>query len=101
MASSAKSNASYEAINTAQKLVSETGNLSVPLHIRNAPTSLMKDLDYGKDYKYAHSFNGNFIEEEFLPDEVAGTQIYCPGNNTREDEIRKNLKNWWKTKYHY
>ncbi len=101
LSSSAKSNASYEAINKAQKLVKETGNLSVPLHIRNAPTTLMKDLDYGKDYKYAHSFEGNYTEEEFLPTEVVGTKIYDPGNNARENEIRKNLKNWWKTKYRY
>lgn len=101
LATSAKSNASYEAINKAQQLVKQTGNLSIPLNIRNAPTSLMKDLDYGKDYKYAHSYEGNFIEEEFLPAEVKGTKLYNPGNNTRENEIRKNLKNWWKSKYLY
>ncbi|MBL4651843.1 MAG: replication-associated recombination protein A [Flavobacteriales bacterium] len=101
LATSAKSNASYEAINKAQQLVKQTGNLSIPLNIRNAPTSLMKDLDYGKDYRYAHSYEGNFIEEEFLPAEVKGTKLYNPGNNTRENEIRKNLKNWWKSKYLY
>ena len=101
LSSSAKSNSSYEAINRAQQLVKKTGNLSVPLNIRNAPTSLMKDLGHGKDYKYAHAYEGNFTDEEFLPKEVIGTKLYEPSNNNRENEIRKNLKQWWKSKYDY
>ncbi len=101
LASSAKSNASYMAINEAMALVSRTGDLSVPLHIRNAPTKLMKDLDYGKDYKYAHGFEGNFVEQEFLPDKIKGTKLYEPGNNAREAELRANLKKLWKEKYGY
>jgi putative ATPase len=101
LASSAKSNASYEAIGKAQSLVKETGDLSVPLHLRNAPTKLMKELDYGKNYKYAHSFENNFAEQEFLPDEIKNTKIYEPGNNTRENTIRDFLKKLWKGKYGY
>jgi putative ATPase len=101
LASSAKSNASYMAINEAMDLVGRTGDLSVPLHIRNAPTKLMKDLDYGKDYKYAHGFEGNFVEQEFLPDKIKGTKFYEPGNNAREAELRANLKKLWKQKYGY
>ena len=101
LSSSAKSNSSYEAINRAQQLVKKTGNLSVPLNIRNAPTSLMKDLGHGEDYKYAHAYEGNFTDEEFLPKEVIGTKLYEPSNNNRENEIRKNLKQWWKSKYDY
>lgn len=101
LASSAKSNASYMAINDAMDLVSRTGDLSVPLHIRNAPTKLMKDLEYGKDYKYAHGFEGNFVEQEFLPDKIKGTKLYEPGNNAREAELRANLKKLWKAKYGY
>jgi len=101
LASSAKSNASYEAIGKAQTIVKETGDLSVPLHLRNAPTKLMKELDYGKNYKYAHSFENNFTEQEFLPDEIKSTKIYEPGNNTRENTIREFLKKLWKGKYGY
>ncbi len=101
LASSAKSNASYEAIGKAQSLVKETGDLSVPLHLRNAPTKLMKELDYGKNYKYTHSFENNFTEQEFLPDEIKNTTIYEPGNNARENTIREFLKKLWKGKYGY
>ncbi len=101
LASSAKSNASYEAIGKAQTIVKETGDLSVPLHLRNAPTKLMKELDYGKNYKYAHSFENNFTEQEFLPDEIKNTKIYEPGNNARENTIRDFLKKLWKNKYNY
>ncbi len=101
LANSAKSNASYAAIGKAQQIVRETGDLSVPLHLRNAPTKLMKDLDYGKDYKYAHSYDENFIDQEFLPDEISGSQFYVPGNNTRENSFREFLKKRWKDKYSY
>ncbi|WP_295128026.1 replication-associated recombination protein A [uncultured Chitinophaga sp.] len=101
LASSPKSNASYEAINRAQSVVSQTGDLAVPMHIRNAPTKLMKQQGYGKDYKYAHSYDGNFSEQEYLPDRLAGTKFYNPGNNAREDELRRYLKNLWKDKYGY
>lgn len=101
LSSSPKSNAAYKAINEAQALVKETGNLSVPLHLRNAPTKLMKDLNYGKAYKYAHDFPGNFIEQEFLPDEIKGTKLYEPGENARENELRKYLSGKWKGKYGY
>ncbi len=100
LANSEKSNASYEAINKAQQLVRQTGDLSVPLHIRNAPTKLMKDLDYGKDYKYAHAYEGSFIDQEFLPEEIKGTKLYEPGNNTRENAFRTFLQKRWK-KYKY
>ena len=101
LANSAKSNASYAAIGKAQQIVRETGDLSVPLHLRNAPTKLMKDLDYGKDYKYAHSYDDNFVDQEFLPDEISGSQFYDPGNNTRENSFREFLKKRWKDKYSY
>ena len=101
LASSAKSNASYEAIGKAQSIVKETGDLSVPLHLRNASTKLMKELDYGKNYKYAHSFENNFTEQEFLPDEIKNTKIYEPVNNARENTIRDFLKKLWKGKYGY
>ena len=101
LATSAKSNASYEAINTAQALVSKYGDLPVPLHIRNAPTKLMKEMDYGKDYKYAHSFENNFAIQQFLPDEIRDQTIYEPGKNAREEELRKFLKERWKEKYGY
>ncbi len=100
LANSPKSNASYEAIGMAQKLVKDTGDLSVPLHLRNAPTKLMKDLDYGKDYKYAHSYDQNFVEQEFLPDEISKTKLYNPGNNPRENSFRDFLKKRWE-KYKY
>ena len=101
LASSPKSNASYEAIKNAQQLVKETGDLSVPLHLRNAPTKLMKELDYGKDYKYAHSFKNNFAEQEFLPDEIISTKLFEPGNNSRENSMRDFLKKRWLDKYNY
>lgn len=101
LATSPKSNAAYQGINEAQALVRKTGDLSVPLAIRNAPTKLMKDLNYGKDYQYAHSYEGNFADMEFLPDEIKGTQLYNPGNNARENEQRKFLRERWKEKYGY
>ncbi len=101
LATSPKSNSSYMAINDAQELVNQTGDLSVPLHIRNAPTRLMKDLGYGKDYKYAHSFDGNFIDDNFLPGDLEGHKLYDPGDNAREMEIREKLRQWWKTRYGY
>ena len=101
LATSPKSNAAYMAINDAQELVQQTGDLSVPLHIRNAPTRLMKDLGYGKDYKYAHSYDGNFIDDNFLPEDLEGKKIYDPGDNAREKEIRERLRQWWKTRYGY
>jgi putative ATPase len=101
LACSAKSNASYMGIDDAMALVDKTGDLPVPLQLRNAPTKLMKNLNYGKDYKYAHAFENNFAEQEFLPDEVAGTKLYDPGSNTRELEQRNYLKNLWKEKYGY
>ena len=96
-----KSNASYLAINDAFNLVDKTGDLAVPLQLRNSPTKLMKQLDYGTDYKYAHDYENNFTEQEFLPDQIKGTKIYEPGNNDRESEQRKYLKKLWKEKYGY
>ena len=101
LATSAKSNASYMAINQAQQAVKQSGNLSIPLHLRNAPTKLMKELGYGEDYKYSHSYANNFAEQEFLPDEIRGTKFYDPGNNSRENAQRDFLKNRWKNKYSY
>jgi putative ATPase len=101
LANSAKSNASYMAIGEAQNLVRTTGDLSIPLHLRNAPTKLMKDLDYGKDYQYSHNYSGNFVNQEFLPDEIKNTKLYEPGNNTRENQFRDLLKQRWKDKYNY
>ncbi|MEO6707349.1 MAG: replication-associated recombination protein A [Ginsengibacter sp.] len=101
LASSPKSNAAVEAISKAQMLVSKHGDLPVPLAIRNAPTKLMKQLDYGKDYKYAHHFENNFAPMEFLPDAIKNTLIYNPGKNAREKELRKFLKERWKEKYGY
>ena len=101
LASSAKSNAAYQAIDKAQALVKQTGDLSVPLHLRNAPTKLMKQLDYGKEYKYAHSYPGNFVEQEFMPDQVSGTLLYDPGKNPAEEKLREKLRQQWKDKYGY
>ena len=101
LANSPKSNASYLAIKDAQSIVQKTGDLSIPLHLRNAPTKLMKDLDYGKNYKYAHDYTNNFIDQEYLPDEISGTKIYKPGNNSRENQFKEVLKNRWKNKYGY
>ena len=99
LASSPKSNSSYQAISKAQKLVSETGDLAVPLPFRNAPTELMKDLDYGKDYAYAHDYDGNFVDMEFMPEQLSGQKLYIPGNNPRENEMKSFLKSRWKDKY--
>jgi putative ATPase len=101
LATSPKSNSATTAIGAAMQLVRQTGDLPVPLHIRNAPTKLMKDLNYGKDYKYAHSYEGNFVDLEFMPDKVKGTKLYDPANNNREAETRKDLKKLWKEKYGY
>ncbi|RIV72009.1 replication-associated recombination protein A [Flagellimonas aequoris] len=101
LASSAKSNASYIAINEAQQTVRQTGDLSVPLAIRNAPTKLMKDIGYGQGYAYAHDHENNFAEMEFLPDEISGTTFYRPGNNPREKTMKDFLKSRWKDKYGY
>ena len=101
LANSPKSNASYMAINHAQDIVRKTGDLPVPLHLRNAPTKLMKDLNYGKDYKYAHNYENNFIQEEFLPNEISGLKLYEPGKNARENGFRDFLKQRWKDKYDY
>jgi len=101
LATSPKSNASYMAIENAQALVREKGDLSVPLHIRNAPTKLMKDLGYHKGYKYAHDFEGNFTQDYFLPEEIKGTKFYDPGSNPKEEEIRKRIKGLWKDIYDY
>ena len=101
LANCAKSNTSYNAIKDAQHLVKDTGDLSVPLHLRNAPTKLMKDLDYGKDYKYAHNFEANFVDQEFLPKEIINTKLYDPGKNSRENNFREFLKKRWKNKYDY
>ncbi|MFE2861323.1 MULTISPECIES: replication-associated recombination protein A [Sphingobacterium] len=101
LATSVKSNASYEAINKAQALVKQTGDLSVPLHIRNAPTKLMKDLNYGAEYKYAHAYPGNFVVQEFLPKEISGVKLYEPGQNSQEEKLRQSLRDKWKEKYKY
>jgi putative ATPase len=101
MATSPKSNSAYMAIESALSLVRETGDAPIPLHLRNAPTKLMKDLNYGKDYKYAHAYENNFTDLEFLPETIAGTTLYQPGNNQREKEVAENLRKLWKEKYGY
>ncbi|BDB56700.1 replication-associated recombination protein A [Flavobacterium ammonificans] len=101
LATSPKSNASYQAIGKAQQIVKQTGDLSVPIHLRNAPTPLMKELGYGEEYKYSHDYANNFAEQEFLPEAIAGSAIYEPGNNSRENSTREFLKNRWKDKYGY
>src|SRR5690554_205505 len=101
LACSPKSNASYEAINKAQEIVRNTGNMEVPLHLRNAPTKLMKELGYGSNYHYAHSYKNNFVEQEFLPKGLEGTAFYIPGNNSKENSFKSYLKNLWKDKYDY
>jgi putative ATPase len=101
LATSAKSNASYMAINAAQQAVKQSGNLSIPLSLRNAPTKLMKELGYGDEYKYSHSYANNFAAQEFMPEEMSGTKFYEPGNNSRENSQRDFLKNRWKDKYGY
>lgn len=101
LATSPKSNACYLAIGNAQQLVKQTGDLSVPLHLRNAPTKLMKELGYGEEYKYAHDYTNNFAEQEFLPDAIKETVLYNPGENSRENNVREFLKTRWKSKYGY
>jgi putative ATPase len=101
LASSPKSNASYMAISKASSCVRRTGDLPVPLHLRNAPTALMKQMNYGKGYAYAHDYEKNFAAQEYLPDDISGTTFYDPGSNAREEEIRKFLRNRWKGKYGY
>jgi putative ATPase len=101
LACSPKSNAAYLAIGKAQKTVRETGDLPVPLHLRNSPTKLMKEIGYGKEYKYAHDFPGNFAYQEFLPEKLSGTLFYDPQDNTREKELRARMKALWKSKYGY
>ena len=101
LATSPKSNTAYKAINEAQEKVRKTGNLPIPLHLRNAPTKLMKELGYGEDYKYAHDYKNQFIEQEFLPEEIKGTTLYQPGDNQKEKSIRDFLKSRWNKKYGY
>lgn len=101
LASSAKSNASYLAINKAQSLVRQTGDLPVPMHLRNAPTKMMKNMGYGEAYQYAHDFEGNFIAQEFLPEKISQTKIYEPGQNAIEERLRAYLRQCWKEKYGY
>lgn len=101
LATSPKSNASYMAIEKAKEIVKETGDLPVPIHLRNSPTKLMKEIGYGADYKYAHDFEGNFVNIEFLPEKIKNTKFYDPGLNLRENEIRNFLKSRWKEKYGY
>ena len=101
LASSAKSNASYLGIDAALENVRRTGDLPVPLHLRNSPTKLMKELNYGKDYKYAHDYDKNFVDMEFLPEKLSGTKFYDPGKNARENDLRKFLNERWKGKYNY
>lgn len=101
LATSPKSNTAYKAINEAQEKVRQTGNLPIPLHLRNAPTKLMKELGYGEDYKYAHDYKNQFIEQEFLPEEIKGTTFYQPGDNQKEKSIRDFLKSRWNKKYGY
>ena len=101
LATSPKSNASYMAINEAQQIVKQTGDLPVPIHLRNAPTKLMKELGYGEDYKYSHDYANNFAEQEFLPEAISETKLYNPGENARENGTREFLKNRWKDKYGY
>ncbi|MGS2740507.1 replication-associated recombination protein A [Sinomicrobium sp. M5D2P17] len=99
LATSPKSNTAYMAINRAQEAVRRTGDLSVPLHLRNAPTKLMKELGYGEDYKYAHDYNQNFVNQEFLPDEITGTPFYVPAKNARENSIKEFIEKRWGDKY--
>jgi putative ATPase len=101
LATSPKSNASYLAIGSAQQLVKQTGDLSVPIHLRNAPTKLMKELGYGDEYKYSHDYQNNFAEQEYLPDELKNQTLYNPGTNARENSTREFLKNRWRDKYDY
>ncbi len=101
LASSPKSNASYEAISKAQELVTRTGDQSVPLHLRNAPTKLMKNIGYGKEYEYSHAYKDNFSAQEYLPENLSGTLLYDPGKNAAEEKLRERLRSLWKEKYRY
>ncbi|MFT4674057.1 MAG: putative ATPase, partial [Saprospiraceae bacterium] len=101
LATSPKSNASYLAIKKAQQLVKQTGDLSVPFSIRNAPTKLMKELGYGENYEYAHDYENGFVPHEFLPEEITGTTLYQPGNNAKENQLKTYLKGLWKDKYNF
>jgi putative ATPase len=101
LATSPKSNASYRAIEDAIALAEKTSHLPVPLALRNAPTKLMKQIGYGKGYQYSHDFVGNFVKQDFLPDEIKGTKLYDPSNNPRENEIRRQLQKWWEDWYGY
>jgi putative ATPase len=101
LANSPKSNSAYMAISEAQKAIANSGDLAVPLHLRNAPTFLMKDIGYGKDYKYAHEYSDNFVEENYLPAELTGTKFYMPQSNPRENEFLERLKKLWKNIYKY
>jgi putative ATPase len=101
LATSPKSNASYMAIGAALELVRQTGSLPVPLHLRNAPTKLMKELNYGSGYQYAHDFEGNFVQQDNLPEQIAGKILYEPGKNPAEDKVRQKLREDWKGKYKY
>ncbi len=101
LANSPKSNSSYTAIKDAQSLVQKTGNLSIPLSLRNAPTKLMKDIGYGNEYQYSHQYEGNFVDQEFLPEKISGTKLYEPGNNPRENDERRKMKTKWDSRYNY
>jgi putative ATPase len=101
LASSPKSNSAYMAIDTALQKVRETGDLPVPLHLRNAPTQLMKDIGYAKDYRYAHDYAGHFVDQEFLPAALSGTAFYTPQDNAREHDMQARLRQWWQGKYGY
>ena len=99
LATSANSNSAYLAIDKALAHIKKLGAKPIPLHLRNAPSELMKNLDYGKDYKYAHDFPGNFVNQEFMPEELKGQSFFEPANNPREEEMRKKIQNWWAGKY--
>jgi putative ATPase len=101
LASSPKGNAAYFAINQAQQMVQKTGNLGVPLPLRNAPSKLMKELGYGEGYQYSHDHPGNFFEQEFLPEQIAGTNFFAPGSSPKEQEIAQQIKKWWQDKYKF
>ena len=99
LAASPKSNSAYESINSALDYVRETGNLPVPLHLRNAPTKLMSQLGYGKDYKYAHAYKGNFVEQQFLPDDAEGVRFWHPQDNAAENKLHERMRTLWGEKY--
>lgn len=95
LASSPKSNSAYNAINSALQTVEQTGNVAVPLHLRNAPTKLMEKMGYGKDYKYAHNYEGHFVKQQYLPDALKGARFYCPQSNAQEDRLKAHLQSLW------